>query len=156
EAGGWRFRSASVREVAYHTITKADRARRHAGVARAMAAGEGPKGVRPDIIAHHWATAAELTAELGGAVRGVPRDLVKRAVDALLASARNDVDRLYPRPAVEQVSRALALGADSIDDATRRALVLARAGAWVELRQFADAESDLVALRGEAEAAEDW
>ena len=36
-AAWWRFRSASVREVAYHTITKADRARRHVGVAKAMA-----------------------------------------------------------------------------------------------------------------------
>ena len=35
-ASWWRFRSASVREVAYHTITKADRARRHVGVAKAM------------------------------------------------------------------------------------------------------------------------
>ena len=38
EGGWWRFRSASVREVAYHMITKADRARRHVGVAKAMAA----------------------------------------------------------------------------------------------------------------------
>ncbi len=156
EAGGWRFRSASVREVAYHTITKADRARRHVGVASAMAAEEGDKSVRPDVIAHHWATAAELAAELGGRVRAVPRDIVRRAVQALLASATNDVDRLYPRPALEQVSRALAFGADAIDDGSRRALVLARAGAWVELRQFAEAESDLVALREDAEAAADW
>ena len=69
EGAWWRFRSASVREVAYHTITKADRARRHVGVAKAMVAdAHGLK--RPDVMAHHWATAAELASELGGRLRG--------------------------------------------------------------------------------------
>jgi len=156
EAGGWRFRSASVREVAYHTITKADRARRHAGVAAAMVAVETNQGIRPDVVAHHWATAAELVAELGGGVRGVPPDVDQRAIEALLASAKHDVDRLYPRPAIEQVSRALALGGDGIAPATWRQLVLARAAAHVDLRQFVEAESDLHVLVDEAEVASDW
>jgi class 3 adenylate cyclase/tetratricopeptide (TPR) repeat protein len=154
QGGWWRFRSASVREVAYHTITKADRARRHAGVARAMAA-HADAVEHPDMVAHHWATAAELAAELGGGVPGVPADVAKRAVSALLASATYDVDRLYPRPAIEQVSRALALGGESTDGATRRALALARAGAWVELRQFPEAENDLQIVVDEGERAGD-
>jgi class 3 adenylate cyclase/tetratricopeptide (TPR) repeat protein len=142
QGGLWRFRSASVREVAYHTITKADRARRHVGVARAMTA-DAAAVEHPDMVAHHWATAAELYAELGGGVPGVPGDVGRRAVAALLTSATFDVDRLYPRPAIEQVSRALALGGEQIDGTTRRALSLTRAGAWVELRRFGEAESDL-------------
>ena len=71
EGGWWRFRSASVREVAYHTITKADRARRHVGVAKAMV-DEAHKAGRPDVLAHHWATAAELAGELGGQPAGRP------------------------------------------------------------------------------------
>ena len=73
EGGWWRFRSASVREVAYHTITKADRARRHIGVAKAMTA-DAHYASRPDVVAHHWATAAELAGELGGGrLPGIPR-----------------------------------------------------------------------------------
>ena len=146
----WRFRSASVREVAYHMITKADRARRHVGVARAMAA-DAAAVEHPDMVAHHWATAAELYAELGGGVPGVPADVARRAVAALLSSATYDVDRLYPRPAIEQVSRALALGGEVIDGATRRALALTRAGAWVELRHFGEAEGDLQAVVEDSE-----
>jgi hypothetical protein len=151
EGGWWRFRSASVREVAYHTITKADRARRHIGVAKAMV-DEVHKAGRPDVLAHHWATAAELAGELGGSLPGVPRDVVDEAVQALLASATHDVDRLYPRPAIEQVARALSIGDCQLEGSTRRALVLTRAAAWVELRQFPEAEADLHAVVDEAEA----
>ena len=151
EGGWWRFRSASVREVAYHTITKADRARRHVGVAKAMV-DEAHKAGRPDVLAHHWATAAELAGELGGHLPGVPRDVVGEAVQALLASATHDVDRLYPRPAIEQVARALSIGDCQLEGSTRRSLVLTRAAAWVELRQFPEAEADLQAVVDEAEA----
>ncbi len=151
EGAWWRFRSASVREVAYHTITKADRARRHVGVAKAMVA-DAHALKRPDVMAHHWATAAELASELGGRLRGVPADVVATAVHALLASASHDVDRLYPRPAVDQVARALSIGDCQLDGATRRALVLARAAAWVELRQFPEAEADLQWLVEEAQS----
>ena len=151
EGGWWRFRSASVREVAYHMITKADRARRHIGVAKAMTA-DAHYASRPDVVAHHWATAAELTGELGGGrLPGVPRDVVQQAVRALLASATNDVDRLYPRPAIGQVARALSIGDCDLDGSTRRSLVLTRAAAWVELRQFPEAEADLHAVVAEAE-----
>ncbi|HEY8093556.1 MAG TPA: adenylate/guanylate cyclase domain-containing protein, partial [Acidimicrobiales bacterium] len=152
EGAWWRFRSASVREVAYHTITKADRARRHVGVAGAMAA-DVDKPERPDVLAHHWATAAELATELGGArLSGVPRDVMQQAVEALLASASHDVDRLYPRPAIGQVARALSIGDCDLDGTTRRALILTRAAAWVELRQFPEAEADLRSVVDEAAA----
>ena len=49
---------------------------------------------------------------------GVPRDVVDEAVQALLASATHDVDRLYPRPAIEQVARALSIGDCQLDGPT--------------------------------------
>ena len=59
----------------------------------------------------------------GGRLPGVPRDVVQQAVRALLASATNDVDRLYPRPAIGQVARALSIGDCDLDGSTRRSLV---------------------------------
>ncbi|MCO4835021.1 MAG: hypothetical protein KC481_15255, partial [Acidimicrobiaceae bacterium] len=55
--GQWRFRSDVVREVAYETLTKVNRAERHAGVAQAMAA---TVGVPISSLANHAARAAEL------------------------------------------------------------------------------------------------
>ena len=78
--------------------------------------------------------------------------MVDEAVQALLSSATHDVDRLYPRPAIEQVARALSIGDCQLDGSTRRSLVLTRAAAWVELRQFPEAEADLQAVVDEAEA----
>ena len=78
--------------------------------------------------------------------------MVQQAVEALLASASHDVDRLYPRPAIGQVARALSIGDRDLDGTTRRALVLTRAAAWVELRQFPEAEADLKSVVEEAEA----
>ena len=58
----WQFRSDSVRETTYQTLTKASRAQRHAGVAASIAA-HSPTAL--DDLAHHTATAAELVADLG-------------------------------------------------------------------------------------------
>src|SRR5581483_2535521 len=62
--GRWSFRSDLVREVAYGMMTKADRARRHYGVAKWMESHNvsGPADV--DRTAHHFATAAGLVDEL--------------------------------------------------------------------------------------------
>ena len=64
DRGRWSFRSDLVREVVYSMMTKSDRAKRHAGVARWM---ETHIDDRPPIdrIAHHYATAARLSAEIG-------------------------------------------------------------------------------------------
>ena len=67
----FHFKSELIREIAYGTLTKAERARRHAVVAPVLAA-RGEQAV--DQAAHHLATAAELVDELG-AVDGVPADV---------------------------------------------------------------------------------
>ncbi|MFN0028176.1 MAG: adenylate/guanylate cyclase domain-containing protein [Acidimicrobiales bacterium] len=63
----WSFRSDVMREVAYGTLTKSDRARRHAEIARWMedhrADIDADVGVI-DRIAHHYAQAASLANEL--------------------------------------------------------------------------------------------
>ena len=53
----WTFRSESVRNVTYQTLTKAARAQRHAGVARAIE--EDLKSeAAAELVGHHFAAAA--------------------------------------------------------------------------------------------------
>lgn len=75
----FHFKSDLLHEIAYGTLTKAERARRHARFAPLLEArGE----TEIDQVAHHLATAAELVAELG-TVPGVPSDVREQAVAAL-------------------------------------------------------------------------
>ena len=71
--GEWSFRSDVVRQVAYDTLTKAERARRHARIGEWLADARGPGREDEDfeMMAHHFACAAEITIELG-AIDGVP------------------------------------------------------------------------------------
>jgi predicted ATPase len=100
----WEFRSDSVRDAAYQTLTKAVRARRHAGVAKAMA--NSPAGL--DDRAHHTATAAELVKELGP-ITGVPSTIADDAVDLLTAAAVRADDTGSMRIAIRHATRALEL-----------------------------------------------
>lgn len=69
----WSFRSDLVREVAYQTITKSDRATRHEAIATYLEHHVAVRDPRPawvvDQLAHHYAEAALLMAEMG-AVNG--------------------------------------------------------------------------------------
>jgi tetratricopeptide (TPR) repeat protein len=135
----WEFRSDSVRDAAYQTLTKAGRARRHAGVAKAMA--NSPAGL--DDRAHHTATAAELVKELGP-VAGVSSTIRAEAVTLLMAAAERADDNGSLRTAVRHASRALELlplGPEHEED--RVQLQLIRAGALLDLRDFDAAKADL-------------
>jgi len=79
----FHFKSDLIHEIAYGTLTKAERARRHARVAPALDT-RGDAAI--DAVAHHLATSAELVDELG-AVPGVPDDVRQQAVDALFRAA---------------------------------------------------------------------
>ena len=57
----FHFKSDLIHEIAYGTLTKAERARRHAGVAPIL---EARGDTEYDRVAHHLATAAELVSEL--------------------------------------------------------------------------------------------
>jgi tetratricopeptide (TPR) repeat protein len=142
--GWWRFRSDVVREVAYQTLTKQARAQRHAGVAAALSQGKGAL----DDLAHHTATAAELVAELGS-VPGVSPSVRPSAIELLLRAARHAFDRGSLQQAVRHATRGLALV--DPESPLHSDLLLVRADANGELRQFADVRADgatLLALAG--------
>ena len=141
----WWFRSESVRDTAYQTLTKANRAKRHAGVAKAIANG-GPGAA--DDIAHHTAAAAEIVRELGR-VSDVPHDIVDQAIQNLHDAASRAVESGSGRVAIRHSTRAL----DLIDGshASKMPLLLIRAGELIERRVYADAHSDILAVLAEAE-----
>ena len=135
----WEFRSDSVRDAAYQTLTKAARARRHAGVAKAMA--NFPAGL--DDRAHHTATAAELVRELGP-VEGVALTIADDAVKLLTAAAERADDNGSMRVATRHATRALELLPSGVEHEERRVkLQLIRAGALLDLRDFDAARIDL-------------
>ena len=135
----WEFRSDSVRDAAYQTLTKAARARRHAGVAKAMA--HLPTGL--DDRAHHTATAAELVKEIGP-VEGVSRAITDEAIQLLTDAAERADDNGSLRVAVRHASRALELLPPGAEHEERRVqLQLTRAGALLDLRDFDAARTDL-------------
>ncbi|CAB4882040.1 unannotated protein [freshwater metagenome] len=145
EGRRWSFKSDSVREVAYQTLTKAVRAARHMGVAKSMLG----RQVNPDDVAHHLASAAELVSELGQ-LAGVPDDVFEQAVLALQSATERSVEQGNLRQIVRYSTRAvdlLELGPKSADTRqTRAGLRLKRINALVDLRQLdrARAESDSV------------
>ncbi len=106
----WEFRSDSVREAAYQTLTKASRALRHAGVAAALSSN--PRLLNNaaviDELAHHLATAAELDHELGH-VAGVPLDIRADAIAALQAAASRALDSGNLSSVIRASTRALDL-----------------------------------------------
>ncbi|MCB1038361.1 MAG: AAA family ATPase, partial [Acidimicrobiales bacterium] len=81
----WSFRSDLVREVAYQTVTKADRAKSHLGIATWIDERAADVVPRPpwvvDQLAHHYGAAVALAAELGRTARtdAFPADLADRA-----------------------------------------------------------------------------
>ncbi len=152
EGSRWRFRSDSVRETTYQTLTKTSRAQRHAGVAASLAAFT-PTAI--DDLAHHTATSAELVAELGH-VEGVPPTIRTDAVRALSFAAKRARDSGSHRLSVRHATRAIALmqGHPS-EQADRVALMLVRCAGLIETREWATARADLVALLVDATARKD-
>lgn len=90
---GWSFRSDLVREVAYQTITKADRAKSHLGIAKYVEEKEGSQRPRApwvvDQLAHHYSAAVALADELGPNARTstFPPDLADQARRWVVESA---------------------------------------------------------------------
>ena len=154
EGRRWAFKSDSVREVAYHTITKSVRAMRHVGIAMSM----GAHHASQDDVAHHLATAAELVAELGP-LPGVPRDIIDQAIAGLEKAVQHAAEQGNVRQVVRYSTRAL----DLIDTArlaesgreVRARLRLRRINAWVDARQLDKARAEADSVLAEALAALD-
>jgi hypothetical protein len=149
----WRFRSDSVREAVYQTLTKASRAQRHAGVASSyLGSGFGTL----DDLAHHTATAAELVAEIGH-VAGVPADIRVQALGHLTAAADRAHDSGSHRMVVRHTSRAIDLldERDAPEASRADSLRLQRASSLLELRDYVRARSDLDRVLATAAGADD-
>ena len=147
----WEFCSESVRDAAYQTLTKAARAQRHSGVAKALGNATG----RLEDRVHHTASAAELVQELG-AVDHVPNDVTEQALQLLTSAADRSLESGSLRMAVRHTTRALDLSSSANVAATEMAhLYLIRATAYTEQRAFADATADIDALEEIAESLQD-
>jgi class 3 adenylate cyclase/tetratricopeptide (TPR) repeat protein len=150
------FRSDLVREVAYGTLTKAERARRHASVAT-WVDGMASETERTDefleTLARHFSTAAELSLELGG-VDGVPDDIVERALVAVERAAERAEDRELHMDSHRLWDQAVQLLGEEPSERRRHALIGRGRGAmW--MRRNDEAHADLSAAIDEARAAGD-
>lgn len=138
DAGRWSFRSESVREVAYATLTKAARAERHLGIARSMSARDPDGRSVADQIAHHLASAAELAAEVGPAA-DLPEGIAAEAVAWLSQVADRHIRHDEPDAALRVVERARHLG--SADTPHCLDLELAAGWAFAIKRRLHEAEN---------------
>jgi class 3 adenylate cyclase/tetratricopeptide (TPR) repeat protein len=150
------FVSDLVREVAYGTLTKAERARRHASVG-AWVASFATETERTDefleTVAAHYATSAELTRELG-VVAGVPDDIRERALEALEAAAERAEEREIHVDSRRYWDQMLTLLGEQSTTRRRHALV-GRARADMSLRRNDEAARDLCTAIEESRAVGD-
>jgi class 3 adenylate cyclase/tetratricopeptide (TPR) repeat protein len=124
----YRFRHALIRDVAYSTLPRAERAARHADVARYIEAQVGDDaGPVAWILAHHWRVAGEPT----------------RAVPHLLAAAAVAERGWATREVVDLYSQALDLAADP---ETRAVIRLRRGMALKALDADHEAAEQLAAV----------
>lgn len=148
------FVSDLVREVAYGTLTKAERARRHAAVGAwvdSMAVETERSDEFLDTVARHYAMSAELTTELGG-VAGVPDDVTERALVALERAAERAEDREVHRAAHRAWDQIITILGHTPSQRRRMALVgRARARMWLRRNQEAHADLDDALAEAEAE-----
>lgn len=155
----WSFRSELVREVAYQTITKADRAKSHLGIAVFIEERAAHVVPRPpwvvDQLAHHYGSAVTLAAELGSNARtdAFPDDLGDRARRWVAEAA----DRARRDQALPAAVRLYTQALDLLGPVAEPAADLARAAEALDLHlrrsDAAAAGWDLGVAAADAEAA---
>lgn len=154
----WSFHSDLIRDVAYGTLTKRDRARRHAGIAsylqQAQPSLREASDRAVDVIAWHYGVAADLVAELGD-VEGIATPvLLRHAIDWIEEAAR----RAMVAQAIPVVVRLAGHGLRVLGDepSSRRVrLLLTRASAHAQLRDLDAARADVAVASAEAARIED-
>jgi class 3 adenylate cyclase/tetratricopeptide (TPR) repeat protein len=146
----WSFRSELVREVAYGTLTKADRARRHAALAVWLERRQEELGRDEDLeqLAHHAGMAARLVLELGP-VEGVPASIRATALHAIEKAAGRAKARDHRATALHLYEHALLLLPPN-DGFNRRRALLGRAESLTALRRLEDARDDIDLVMAEA------
>ncbi|MBL8777897.1 MAG: AAA family ATPase [Acidimicrobiales bacterium] len=144
EGQRWSFHSELVRDVAYGTLTKSDRARKHAGIATHLEEhpGAAPDERVVDIVAYHFNVAAQLSVEMGDVAHLRP-DIGEKALHWLMEAARRadraDLHQNAARLYGQAVDLATSLGqGDQMTGA-----VLGRAHALAELRDLGAARADV-------------
>lgn len=147
----WRFRNDLVREVAYSMLTKADRARRHCGIAGFLQFNAtGPGGHTDsasatdrlvDVVAFHYAAAAEVVRDLGS-IDGVPRRIEREALVWLKEAAQRAQRNQAIPVAARLYGQALGL-VEGSEPQVRMELLLGRASTSVELRRVEEARRDV-------------
>jgi class 3 adenylate cyclase/tetratricopeptide (TPR) repeat protein len=141
----WSFRSDVLREVAYGTLTKSDRAYRHSEIAqwleRHLAEMDGDETV-VDRVAYHYAQAALLSRELPFATN-LPSDLVSRALTWLGEAGRRAMDAEVFVLAARLYSQALELARPQEDAGERLTFWLGRAEARFGLFELSGARADV-------------
>ncbi len=139
----WEFHNDLTREVAYHTLTKSDRATRHLGVAKWIEAHHRGawSDVEVDLLAHHYGVAAEALADVG-AVDGLGQSLRAQALHWVQEAAARAERLSLLRSVTRLTSQGLAL-AGAEPSPSRLALLLRRARVFVELRDTAAANETL-------------
>jgi class 3 adenylate cyclase/tetratricopeptide (TPR) repeat protein len=147
--GSYEFKSDLVRDVAYETLTKAERARRHAAVAvwlSEYALRTEREDEHLERIAHHYAQAAWLVRDIG-VVDGIPTDIVDQAIDWLDRAVTRAESRETTAVSVHLLQHALSLlGEDK--PAQRAKFLLGRARGRATLRELEGAHEDIAeALR---------
>ncbi|MEX2268618.1 MAG: adenylate/guanylate cyclase domain-containing protein [Acidimicrobiia bacterium] len=143
-ADEFTFPSEVVRQVAYATLTKGERARRHALLGEIfterLQRDDSPAAL--DRVAHHYGAAAELLAELGQ-VPGIPVDLTERAISVLERAGDRARSAETWRSASRLYDQALALHDPSAPIETRWRLLLGRGRALAEQRHLPAAREDV-------------
>ncbi|HMC51351.1 MAG TPA: adenylate/guanylate cyclase domain-containing protein, partial [Acidimicrobiales bacterium] len=150
-AGQWEFRSALVRDVAYETLTMAERARRHARLADWIGGRVKETGREDEVLeqlAHHYGAAAELVSQVGQ-VEGVRDDIAQLALGAVYKAAHRARERDLYRVAIHLYDLAVRLLEPGASVARRR-LLLERASAYAATRELSAARVDVDEVLKEA------
>jgi class 3 adenylate cyclase/tetratricopeptide (TPR) repeat protein len=146
----YSFPSEVVRTVAYGTLAKAERARRHAALADWLAARPTTDGpIEAERAAHHYGTVADLIGELGP-VTGLPAEFTDRAVPVLELAASRAVGAELWQKAARFYDQCLRLLPVDEPDEHRWQLQLGRALASAEYRDLPTAHADLEDVLDEA------
>ncbi len=145
--GEFSFRNELTREIAYGTLTKAERARRHNLLAKTLAH-EGERTGRieevMDRLGYHFNLAASLLTELGTG-SGVPPEMAREASSFLARAARRAEQREDWKSAERHLNGAIPLVAPA-EREELLALHLARARARAEQRATPGARHDLATV----------
>lgn len=143
----WSFRSNLLQEVAYETLTKAERARRHARLAAWLTEHRcrlGREDEELEHVAHHWSVAATLARGLG-TVPGLPDDLNERAREWLERSMMRARQRELHLSGLRLVEHARELlDPDDVEGDHRTRLY--RASARAAVRDLQGAREDVEAV----------